>query len=326
VKNLLTGFVCMGLALALPAAGRAQQQAPPETQAAPNAPQQTPPPDEETPKPVPGRIELPPLPKVVDVRMPGERGISYGIFGWYGKAKVGSAPGAAVAVDNPGSIYAQHAAKPGENFEIAIAAGAHNVLRITASNLRSTGSSTTGSAMALWTAAYKKGDYIATDYRLRDMKISYEYLSWPFPVKDRRIRVRSLWQVQYIGVKTGYNAPLEPVFDSDGNQILDDSGNPVQYQTSGSKWIILPGIGLGVQGYITPRFSLEVSGSGFDIPHHTNFWDAEAAANIRFGHYEVRLGARGFHFRTSPKAEFWMRGTVFGPMVGLRWHSDSDRP
>lgn len=300
----------MGLAIGLPVAGRAQEQTP---QGDPDAPKQ-------------GRIDLPPLPKVEDVRMPGERGFSLGVYGWGAKAKIGTQPGAAVNVENPGGITASHAVKPGQILELAIATGAHNMLRITATNMRGNGSAVTPQAFAMWTAAYNKGDYIRTSYRLRNLKIAFDYLSWPFPVKKSRIRVHSIWQVQATNLKVGYNAPFEPTTDSDGNEILDDAGNPVVFKTDTTKSIIQPGVGFGVQGYLSRRVSLDMRAVGFALPHRSNYWDAEAAANFRFGHYELRLGARGFHFRTTPRDEFWLHGTAWGPMVGLRWHSDSDQP
>jgi len=35
----------------------------------------------------------------------------------------------------------------------------------------------------------------------------------------------------------------------------------------------------------------------------------------------LRVGGKGFHFKTNPEAEFYGKGTYFSPFVGLRWYS-----
>lgn len=319
MKRSIRGFICCALFLGLCAApSRAQQpapppaeQTPPETPAEPAAPTE------------PTKLPIPEMPKYTDVRMPGERGLMIGISGWSGKAKAGQFKGKAAAFDNLGNFDFETRRTIDRSAEIGIAAGLHNMLRFSYLEARGSGNGTAPTDLTLWTVAYNKGDYLATDYRVRSFKVAFDYLSWPYPVKSSRFRLKTLLSLQYTGVKTSFDAPLLPTVDSSGNPVTDSSGNIVNYRTTGREYFLLPGVGIGIQEYVSRRFSLEANVSGFAIPHHQNYWDADAAANIRVGHYEVRAGVRGYHFRTSAQHEFWMRGTVFGPFVGLRWHSDN---
>jgi hypothetical protein len=339
VKNRLSGFACL-IALCC-AAPLAAQQTPPAQAPPPQSPPQSEaqPPDTQAPPPqsspqgeaqpasdeapvLPGKLPLPPVPKVVDIRMPGERGFSIGLGGWSLTSHVSLLKGRAAATEYPGDLGLNSARKFGENVDFAIAAGLHNIVRVTADVDRASGSTFAPTDLVLWNRQYNPGNYITTGYRMRHVKVSFEYLTWPYPVKTSRFRLRSLWQIQYVDLQSTLDAPLNPTVDANGNPLVDASGNLVGYDASGSKWFLLPSIGLGMQEYLTRGISLEINGSGFLVPHHANVWDADAAANIRIGHYELRLGAKAFHFQTSFNADFVMRGTLFGPFIGLRWHSD----
>ncbi len=343
MKNRLSGFACLvALCCAAPLVAQQPPEAqapPPEAQAAPpEAPAappdaQAPPPDAQQPtgeaQPptgaspfLRGRLPLPPLPKIVDIRMPGERGISFGFGEWSPASNVSILKGRAAATEYPGDLYLNSARKFGENVEFSVAAGLHNVLRFSYEITRAGGSTTAPTDLVLWNRHYFAGNYITTSYRLRHLKVSFEYLTWPYPVKTSRFRLRSLWQVQYIDIQTTFNAPLNPTTDANGNPIVDANGDLVKYDATGTKWYVTPAVGLGAQEYFTPNISMEATAAGFAIPHHTNLWDMDAALNVRIGRYEVRLGVRDFHFHSSPNVEFAMRGSLIGPFLELRWHSD----
>jgi hypothetical protein len=230
--------------------------------------------------------------------------------------------GRAAATAYPGNLDLNSNQRFGQNVDIGVAAGLHNVLRITAETAKASGSNTAPSNLVLWNRFYYAGNYITTAYRLRHVKISFDYLTWPYPVKSSRFRLRSLWQVHYIDAQTTFNAPRNATSDANGNPLVDASGNLIKYDASGTKWYFIPSVGLGAQEYFTKNISMEINASGFLLPHRTNVWDADAAANIRIGHYEVRLGAKAFHFHTSPNQDFSMKASLFGPFIGLRWHSD----
>ena len=302
----------------------AQQPAAPPAAGAPQAPDRLPVPDQQDEPGLQGGSTLmtvPELPKIPDVRMPGEQGISLGMSLWFANSKPGLEKGS-FPYAYPGNIDLQGKPKVDQGFEAGVALGLHNVLRVSFFQTRASGNINAPSELGLITQVYLQGDYLATDYHLQSVKLSFDYLTWPYPVKTSRFRLKTLWQVQYLRVRVGFDAPYLAITDSLGNPLTDSSGNLLSYATEKTYQFYLPEVGLGVQEWVKPGFRLEASGSGFSIPHHQNSWNFETSANFRASHYELRVGVRGYHFRTSAQQDFWVRGTMVGPFFGLRWYSD----
>ena len=85
-----------------------------------------------------------------------------------------------------------------------------------------------------------------------------------------------------------------------------------------AKLFLSKGLGLGGTGLLlTLRFV-----AGFALPHHFNLWDLDASVAYRLGKIELRGGARALHFRSSSQSDYWVRGTLSGAFVGVRWYSD----
>jgi len=319
VKNSLTGFLCLGL-FCFSAVSTAHAQdtsdAPPD-QVTP--PQQTPPPaappQTETPAPPQSTLKLPPpAPKVADVRMPGEAGYYVGLLDWVpiGKPWVDKGHGATFT----GLTKLQYSGTPKytPGAEIGIAAGAHNTLKISYFQSKASGLKTAPNDLVIYSQPYANGDTVSTSYKIQNAKVSYEYLTWPYPVESRHFRLKTLWQAQLISMKSSFDAPLLPTTDS--------SGNPLSYAASGARTLISPTFGLGVAEYATRNFRFEANASGFDIPHHWAIWDADASISYRVGHIEIRGGAKALHFKTSTKSDYFQYATMGGAFVGLRWYSD----
>ena len=297
-----------------------------DTSTAP-ADQQSPPPAAEPSTQAPAQtgqpnISAPPeLPKYPDVRMPGESGIWMG----FGLSEPTNSPifdkGRASGITNNSLVTFQGRPKLGESAEIGFALGLHNALVVSGFNTRAAGNFTTGSTLTVWSQTYDQGVLISTNYHLQDLKLSFEYLTWPYPVESRHFRLKTLWQVQYVNVSTGFDAPLLPITDSAGGPLIGSNGSPVSYQAAGSRWFISPTLGVGVAEYFSKFVRLELNGSGFAFPRRWTIWDTDGSINFRFGHFELGGGARAFHFKTSTNAPFYIRGTLFVPQVSLRWYS-----
>ena len=289
-----------------------QQGAPPASQPASQAPEQTGQPN----------ISAPPeLPKYPDVRMPGESGIWIGFSGSEPTGNPIFDKGRASGITNSSLITFQGRPKLGEGAEIGFAMGLHNALVVSAFNTRAAGDFTSTSALTLWGQNYDQGVLIATDYHIQDVKFSFEYLTWPYPVGSRHFRLKTLWQVQYVNLTTGFDAPLLPTTGPSGGPLIGSNGSPVTYKAAGSRWIISPTLGLGVREYFSKFIRLELNGSGFAVPRRWTLWDADGSINLRFGHFELGGGVRAFHVKTSTNAPFYLRGTLLVPQVSLRWYS-----
>jgi hypothetical protein len=257
----------------------------------------------------------PPLPKFPDVRMPGETGYFVGLVGWlpFGNPYINKGASAAFS----GLTYLHLPGKPtiAPSVEIGVALGLHNSLRLSYYSTKAGGGITAPNDLVIYSQAYSKGDLLATSDKLQDIKFSFEFLTWPYPVESRHFRLKTLWQVQYVSIKSNYDAPIL-------SATADSSGNLTSYATTGSASFFTPTLGLGVAEYASRNFRLELNASGFAIPHHTTLWDTDASVSYRMGHIELRAGAKALHFKTSARAEYYLRGTLSGAFVGVRWYSD----
>jgi hypothetical protein len=310
VKIISTGILFLGLFLAFAVPkGRAQDQ-----QKQPTAP----------PPALPKGIQQPPppLPKVPDVRQPGETGWWIELDGWIPRGNPTFDKGHAATFTDAARSTLEGTPKYGENVEAGIALGLHNALRFSYFSTRSAGDFTAPNDLQIFNQTYTAGTLLSTNYVLQNGKISFEYLTWPYPVESRRFRLKTLWGVQYTGVRTSFDAPLLPLVDSNGNPLVDSSGNLISYAGTGSRWFISPELGLGVAYYSGRHIRFEANASGFTIPHHNTVWDTDASVNYKQGHFELRVGAKSFHFKTSTQSDYFTSGTMSGAFVGIRWHSE----
>ena len=199
-------------------------------------------------------------------------------------------------------------ATPGAMLGIPL--GRYHTLRF--SYFRTRGSAgTTATADAFYFGeSFTKGDALSTRYTLQNAKISLDYVSWPFPVGDSRLRIKTLWEVQYLSIRSAIDAPL----------AVDSDGNPSPVSAVGTTYLIYPTLGMGLEAFLSKHFRWELKGSGFALPRRSTLWDAETFAAYRSGKFEIVFGGKGFHYKTSPKRESYLRGTLPGGFVGLRWY------
>lgn len=324
MKISRNGWFCLGLimfaAAAAPAQDRLtddpqQQQTTPPPTTPPQPEQQQPPP---TTEPQPGKPSLklpPPPPKVIDVRMPGEAGISIGLIGWrpFGDQFVDKGH----ASDFTGLSFLKLANSQHGTFgiDVGVAAGLHNTIKASYWYSKTNGSFNAPTDLVLFGQTFSKGEPMTSNAKVSDYKISYEYLTWPYPVERRHFRLKTLWQMQYITMRTIYDDPIK-------SATPDVNGNITSIAVLGSKSFFSPAFGLGVHEYATRNFHFEADVSGFALPHSFQLVDAEATMGYRVGHIDVRGGLKYFHFRTSPKQDYFYRGNLTGFFVGVRWHSD----
>jgi hypothetical protein len=196
---------------------------------------------------------------------------------------------------------------------VSLPAGGLHTLRVSYFRTRGQGNTNAGENLAIFGVGYAANDYLSIGYTLENAKLSLDYLSWPFPVRgSQRFRVKTLWEVQYTSISTRLDAPLKPIQDENGDPIFNDG--------QGKSWFIYPTLGMGVQHLVTKGFRWEAKGSGFGLPGRAAIWDADAHLAYRHGKFEVMVGAKAFHFKTSPKQELYLRNTLSGGYVGLRWY------
>jgi hypothetical protein len=238
--------------------------------------------------------------------------ISIELFYWLTRATPVLRGGKADLNTVPGSLDFPGRSKYSPGGVISIPAGRGNALRVSYFQTIGTGNTTAATDLNLFSASYSQGDYLATQYKLRNVKISYDFLSYPTPLGDSNWRFRTLWEVQYTSVKTTIDAPLKPI-------SVDSSGNLIPNTGTGDRWFIFPTLGAAVDKTWAKRFTVEAKATGFGIPHRAAIWDAEASARYQISRVDVIAGYRGFYFKTSPQGDQYVRGTLSGAYVGIRY-------
>ena len=284
----------------------------PATQNPPDQPQST----------TPIVVAPPELPKYPDVRLPGEYGFFIGIDSWSPQNMPIFNKGRNSGITNNSYVTMQGKAKLGKGAELGIAMGLHNMLRFSYLETRAAGDFTTPVALSVVGGqTYAAGTFVSTDYNVQALKLSFDYLTLPYPVESRKFRLKTLYQVQYVSARAGFDAPLLPLVDANGNILIDANGNPLSYAASETKWFILPTFGVSATEYITRNIRFEASADGFAIPHHSTLYEGESTLNFRFSHFELRGGAKLFHFKTSTTQDFYLKGTLDSVFFGIRWYS-----
>jgi len=214
------------------------------------------------------------------------------------------------------------AVAPDENFdfvgtaknplglEVAVPAGGQNTIRISYFRTQGRGNSNLAADATLLDTPFSAGDYIETNDIIQNVKVSWDFLTWPVSRGERKIRFKTLWEGQWVSFGTHISAPLAPVNEN------APSGN----YPSLTKNLILPTFGGELTEAPVPHFRWEIKGSGFGIPHHGDIWDAEASLAFRFGHVELIAGGKAFHYKMSPQSDQYFIQTLWGPYAGIRYY------
>src|ERR1039458_8477294 len=119
-----------------------------------------------------------------------------------GYSTVWTDKGHAATFTDPSKLQLAGNAQASPAVEIGIAAGLHNSLRVSYFSTKRSGTTTAANEMVIFSQPYAAGDQLSTNGKISDYKLSYEYLTWPYPVEARHFRLKTLYQVQYIEVKT----------------------------------------------------------------------------------------------------------------------------
>jgi hypothetical protein len=196
--------------------------------------------------------------------------------------------------------------RPAVGLMMNVPAIRNNHLRFSYFQMTGSGDTTAGSDLVFFSEGFSRGDLVTTGYKLQTAKVSLDFLSYPFPPEGSTFRLKTLWEVQVTGFRASLSAPLADPATSE--------------RATGTLWFGYPTFGLGIEQFRSPRFRWEAKVSGFALPGYAATWDAEAKAAFRRKNWETIVGVKGFYFRTSPKQEEYVRATLPGLYVGLRWY------
>jgi hypothetical protein len=284
----------------------AQQQQQQEQQQQPPAQQPAPP-----PPPAPAQQN----PTVTEPFFTGD-GVSLTLFYWLSKAHPSMGTGTQNYNLTPSNLSTMGDNKPAPGFIASFPAGKHNTVRISYFRMQGDGNTTSPAAVNIYGTDFNQGDYLATRYTLQNAKISLDYLSWPFPLKNAKFRIKTLWEIQATWIRSSIDAPLR-------TGSVDTAGNPIQTTAIGTNWFLYPSLGMGFDYLASKNFRVEGRASGFALPGFSNLYDVEITGNYRVGHFEVEVGGKVFHFKTSPRHVEYVHATFPGLYAGLRWYLES---
>jgi hypothetical protein len=260
--------------------------------------QPTPPPPQIQVKPSAATLKT--LPNVPD---DPSNGFSFGVWYWIPNGHSALQPGSQST-----DPAVQHLKLPdpdhrGIGFRVTTPAGKYNRIEISGFQVKGNGSTIAGQDLNIFGNPFPQGDVLNTSYRVRNVKVGWEYLMYPAPPQSA-FRIRALFQMQYVGQKATVSAPL------DANAS----------DASGSRSIFLPTLGLGFDIVPTKNFRFELRGSGMGFPQKSLILDGEGTAVVRVSHFEVVGGGKYFRYRSSPKKDQFFQGTLAGPFVGIRFN------
>jgi len=242
-------------------------------------------------------------------------GISLTLQYWLGTGSPSMGTGHGNGNGEPSTLVYNGTPRPSPGAILSIPIGKHNSLHVSYFRTQGNGNYTEPVPVIIYGTSYNQGDYLAVHYTLQNVKLSLDYLSWPFPVKDSKFHIKTLWEAQYTNIGSGIDAPLR-------HGQTDASGNPINVSAYGKDWFIYPSFGLGIDYLLSHNLRFEARASGFAFPHRATIWDTEASLNYRFGKFEIQGGVRAFHFKTSPLRVEFVQATLPGAYVGLRWYPE----
>jgi hypothetical protein len=243
----------------------------------------------------------------------GDAKVSLELFYWLTETQPDLRGGAADINTYPGSLNFPSTDKRTPGAVISLPAGLNNTLRISYFTARGSSNTVAGQTLTIFSTDFNPGDYLVTRFTVQNVKLSYDFLSFPYPADPNRFRFTTLWQVQYTSVNSSVDGPLKPI-------LTDASGNPIPNTGAGTKWFIYPTLGVGIEKAISGRLRFEAKASGFAVPHHAVIGDVEGSIVWKLKQFELVAGYKLFHFKTSPQADQYLFATLSGAYVGLRWY------
>ncbi|HTS47350.1 MAG TPA: hypothetical protein VMH05_05365 [Bryobacteraceae bacterium] len=235
---------------------------------------------------------------------------SFELFYWLTQANPDQKTGAAATdFETLGSLGKS---KPAPGAELSLRLTSNDVLRVSVFQMHGNGTTTASQALDLFTTAIAAGDYLATTYTISAAKVSFEDLLYPFPVRGRKLRFKTLWEVQAAKIYSRVDAPFD-------TSLVASSGAGAFPSATGQHYVVLPAFGGALQYAASPKLYMDVRASGFGIPHHQDTLDAEASIGYRIGQVQIVAGGKLYKFKTSPQSTEYFTGMISGGYVGLRW-------
>jgi hypothetical protein len=248
-------------------------------------------------------------PKEVASPVNNGMGFSFEPFFWKTRAFPEVRQGATYFRIDSGNFDYPTSANRAIGGRVSIPIGTNGTFRGSFLQMKGDGATASPVNLILFGASANSGDVLVAQYKVELFKLSYDYLTYFWKKKNSDIRLKTLWEVQRISIS---NTIDDLVPNTDGT-FTDNTAQ-------GTKSILAPTLGLGLEQNVSRHFRWETRASGWGLPHRSAILDMEADVAFRSGHFELLVGGKYLHFKTSPKGEQFEKGTVTGPFFSLRYY------
>jgi hypothetical protein len=194
--------------------------------------------------------------------------------------------------------------KAAEGIQITTPAGRANLLEFTYFTTKQSGNETSPIALILFGQPFQPGDVFGSATKIQHAKVTWNYLTYPDAPGAHKFRFRTLYGFQYTWMTARLDAPA------------DIYATPV----AGTRSMIFPSLGAGIEYHVSKHLYFEARGSGFLWPHKSAQGDGEAKLSLKvFKQLDVEVGGREFYFKTNPQKDYYLRANLWGPYAGLKW-------
>ena len=197
---------------------------------------------------------------------------------------------------------------------LTVPTGHSNRLEFQVWQAQSRGSFKATRAYTFFAESFRKEDLLVTETRVRNAKMTWNYLSLPYPALDSKFRVKTLWEFQYVQVNPTITAPLTATV-----AVGATPASPAK-RVAGKRTLLMPTLGLAMEWVPSSKhFRVDARGTAMSFRSKGNIWDLEGNATLRLWNLEVFGGAKMFHYRTTKNNEQYLEGNLWGPVAGVRW-------
>jgi hypothetical protein len=143
--------------------------------------------------------------------------VSIGLFFWETHVQPFLKQGAAFDTTSltSGDLVFPRRDAPTVGVDVNIPIGKGSMLRLDYFHLRAAGNTYVTTASTLFGQSLNPGDFVNVNYKIQNVKFSWDYLAYPFPAEDSKFRLRFLFEGQYTTITPTINAPLK--VDAAGN-------------------------------------------------------------------------------------------------------------
>ncbi len=171
-------------------------------------------------------------------------------------------------VPDPTSGFLNLTSKPfrADGATLTFPTGGFNRLEIGFWRVNDSGDLRAPAKLAMFGANIANNELLNTKYKITNIRVAWNYLTFPVPPFDTKLRLKSFWEVQYTKF-------LPTIYFPEAK----NSPAPIQPKQS----VFYPGVGLGVEYIAAKAFRLEARGSGMALPGKSGYFDVEATAVAR---------------------------------------------